>query len=587
MNEIPFWVHDRPKWVSGITKSTTCADVLSALVSAERRSKAGACQAQSKRSAREDEARAREVSRSLALVEQWRGVERPLSNTSRILKLWLAWGEERSQVRFVVKRISAGAQAQSQAHGAAAPVNSGTTPRTRKLRRRNSRASAASDLTKKATDTVHPAKVLKNAAPSSSSTGQSGDLEKLMRLIISQGETIHWQLRKLQEREGQIETIEHEVHDTRTKTAGKDYLLNAYLKDSPQKKKAQAALKSDAAIGEASENLKDVLEALSRLVKINDQLAEQEEQAQALEQQLSVSAEPMTSTPNAGVGAMTHELQTLRAQNDSAGAQIDYNRHLITTMQQAYEERQAFMTKLEKDMEGVEHEGQRLASELKALQDHRREATIDFLMKGNLSNLTDFDLDSNSEEEPVLFADAAFLQDLDEAPAPGTVQQLNSSAGHYTTTTNVLSSEQLYQSHPHSEPSALYDELQRRLRLEVEYRPDANRINATGSPGSASSSGNSSGSGASYESKSVRFSDRELILSTPELPDLPAEQPPKCKQTAAQQQSRQNKSILKAGENGASTSSNSHQNEDSNSDTGLSSLHSSSDEGTYVLDTLV
>ena len=40
MSEIPFWVHDRPKWVSGISKSTTCQDVLHALVLAER--KAGA-----------------------------------------------------------------------------------------------------------------------------------------------------------------------------------------------------------------------------------------------------------------------------------------------------------------------------------------------------------------------------------------------------------------------------------------------------------------------------------------------------------------------------------------------------------------
>merc|ERR1719510_2305691 len=56
--------------------------------------------------AKDQDLTAKEVSKSLALVEQWRGVERPLSNSSKILKLWLAWGEERSQVRFVVKRIS-------------------------------------------------------------------------------------------------------------------------------------------------------------------------------------------------------------------------------------------------------------------------------------------------------------------------------------------------------------------------------------------------------------------------------------------------------------------------------------------------
>ena len=59
-----------------------------------------------KKEAKEEEVASREISKGLVLVEQWRGVERPLSNSSRVVKLWQAWGEERSQVRFVVKRIS-------------------------------------------------------------------------------------------------------------------------------------------------------------------------------------------------------------------------------------------------------------------------------------------------------------------------------------------------------------------------------------------------------------------------------------------------------------------------------------------------
>merc|ERR1712228_680500 len=129
---------------------------------------------------------------------------------------------------------------------------------------------------------------------------------------------------------------------------------------------------------------------------------------------------------------------------------------------------------------------------------------------------------------------------------------------------NILTSEQLYEG-TQQEPGALYDELQRRLRIKTTVvsnvsdpqlhdlgrlglddclrlqSPDndaCNRIKATGSPGSNSSSGNSSGSGASYE-KSVRFNDREMILSTPELPDLPSESSQKAK------------SILKAGETGS------------------------------------
>merc|ERR1711981_1238839 len=134
----------------------------------------------------------------------------------------------------------------------------------------------------------------------------------------------------------------------------------------------------------------------------------------------------------------------------------------------------------------------------------------------------------------------------------------------------ILTSEQLYEGP--QEPSALYDELQRRLRikscshgLEDLHSPDshaANRIKATGSPGSNSSSGNSSGSGASYE-KSVRFNDRQLILSTPELPDLAPNVPP----TQQLQQQQRTKSILKPGDTVPVSNGGPGDNTDSNSDT--------------------
>ena len=146
--EIPFWIHDRPKWISGITRQTTCQDILHALVKAERKSNGNnlgvnTLNSRNNQNSRDrnsssngrssntnslprgstklknseqrdkngtDERReditCRKISRQLALVEQWRGVERPLSGSSRILKLWNAWGQEKSQVKFTIKRIS-------------------------------------------------------------------------------------------------------------------------------------------------------------------------------------------------------------------------------------------------------------------------------------------------------------------------------------------------------------------------------------------------------------------------------------------------------------------------------------------------
>ena len=52
-----------------------------------------------------------------------------------------------------------------------------------------------------------------------------------MRLVVAQGETIQTQLRRLQERENQIEQYEQQMHLLRVQNLGTDYLLHSYLKD--------------------------------------------------------------------------------------------------------------------------------------------------------------------------------------------------------------------------------------------------------------------------------------------------------------------------------------------------------------------
>ena len=348
MAEIPFWVHDRPKWVSGITKSTTCQDVLQALVLAERKVPIPATKSSDSRDNKggkeakdHQDLTAKEVSKSLALVEQWRGVERPLSNSSKILKLWLAWGEERSQVRFVVKRISASTSSNAEKSASTSTKSNssqvghmgtlGGHKSSRPTRRRNSRASVTSEHKTKKADTVHP-----NALKHSKNT----DLERLMRIILTQGETIHWQLKKLQERECQIESIETEVHNSRTKTAGKDYLLNAYLSQDQINKQTlsqshQAGVQqlpgslttaSGKDIEATAEGIQEILEALSAVFKINEQITEAEEQVTELNNQLTVQPKPSE------MKALQSELKDLRTTNDAAGQEIDYNRHLISSM---------------------------------------------------------------------------------------------------------------------------------------------------------------------------------------------------------------------------------------------------------------
>ena len=49
------------------------------------------------------------------LVEKWRRIERPLAPAARVLRVWLAWGEDKSEVRLVVKRAAAAVPAAERA----------------------------------------------------------------------------------------------------------------------------------------------------------------------------------------------------------------------------------------------------------------------------------------------------------------------------------------------------------------------------------------------------------------------------------------------------------------------------------------
>lgn len=265
------------------------------------------------------------------MVEQWRGVERPLSNTSKILKLWQAWGEERKDVKFVVKRISSSRSegTPSEVEVTSVPGSLSTLGRARKPRRRTSRASsiasqghhggASSHSEYKKTDTIHP-NALKNRA---NTTGKlkNHDIERLMRIILAQGETIHNQLKKLQEREGQIESIEEKVHDTRTRTAGKDYLLNSYLKYLPEGQATNADLSGGSdrsSFGDTLDTIPDrlheMLETLTKVSSLNEEIQKAEEKISDLRCQLDGGP---------GLETARAELKELRGLNNDCGKEID------------------------------------------------------------------------------------------------------------------------------------------------------------------------------------------------------------------------------------------------------------------------
>ena len=119
---------------------------------------------------------------NFCLVEKWRKIERPLGSSSKVLRVWLAWGEDKTEVKLVVKRnISA--------------LQSGGHLETPRVKRKRSK------MVKKA-DTVHPryvgdCSVLMNQSVESSliisrtlmeeKEKCKDSIQKLMKIIITQG----------------------------------------------------------------------------------------------------------------------------------------------------------------------------------------------------------------------------------------------------------------------------------------------------------------------------------------------------------------------------------------------------------------
>ncbi|KAK0148202.1 Ras association domain-containing protein 9 [Merluccius polli] len=91
--EIQITVCDEEKVVCGVTKHTTCADMVQALLDDHK-------------SIPESKRRLHGDAKNFCLVERWKGLERALPPLTRILRLWTAWGDQKLLIQFVLVKIS-------------------------------------------------------------------------------------------------------------------------------------------------------------------------------------------------------------------------------------------------------------------------------------------------------------------------------------------------------------------------------------------------------------------------------------------------------------------------------------------------
>ncbi|XP_047121806.1 ras association domain-containing protein 10-like [Schistocerca piceifrons] len=184
---LPVWLGPRVVWVAGVGRRTTCDDVVEALGASPR---------------------------DYVIAERWGRVERRLDGSSRLLKLWSAWGDAQGQVRLILRHADDVQQA----------ANSS---RRRSHHQHRSRPRSHHHHHHHRHQEQHPRGVERQQKEDED--GNTATVRRLLRLVLEQGETIAEQLARLGERDRQISSLELRTHRRRLKRLGSNYLLEAYL----------------------------------------------------------------------------------------------------------------------------------------------------------------------------------------------------------------------------------------------------------------------------------------------------------------------------------------------------------------------
>ncbi|KAF7248491.1 Ras association domain-containing protein 9 [Varanus komodoensis] len=209
--EIVVWVCQEEKIVSGLTKRTTCMQVIEALLEehqatlAEKRFLFG-------------------QPKDYCIIEKWRGSERVLPPLTKMLRLWKAWGEEQPNLHFVLVKADAflpfplwrTAEAKVvpnlEKHWDLSPANYMKmlpVDKQKRIVRKTFRKLAK----------LKQEGVLK----------ERDNIETLIHLILSQDHTIHQQINRMKELDLEIEQCEAQFHLAQLESNGENYVQESYL----------------------------------------------------------------------------------------------------------------------------------------------------------------------------------------------------------------------------------------------------------------------------------------------------------------------------------------------------------------------
>ncbi|XP_078539872.1 ras association domain-containing protein 10 [Lissotriton helveticus] len=219
--KISVWVCQEEKLISGLSRRTTCADVVRVLLEDQGQEPEGG----------PGGGMLAGPPQAYCIVEKWRGFERTLPNKTRILRLWAAWGEEQNNVRFVLVKSEASLPNSGPRSAEARVVLSKESPC---ILRGSSKAPMALTqdkqrrVVRKAFRKL--AKINKKRKETFPIDGPSVEkMETLVHLVLSQDHTIRQQIQRIRELDREIDRYEASVHFDRIKRHGVNYVQDTYL----------------------------------------------------------------------------------------------------------------------------------------------------------------------------------------------------------------------------------------------------------------------------------------------------------------------------------------------------------------------
>ncbi|KAM9754424.1 LOW QUALITY PROTEIN: ras association domain-containing protein 10 [Menidia menidia] len=226
--KISVWVCREEKLVSGLSRRTTCADVVKVLLEDQNLQQGASA------------AMLSGPPQAYCLVEKWRGFERILPNKTKVLRLWGAWGAEQENVRFVLLKNEASLPNSGPRSAEARVVPSreggGGGPRSPGKRRPKELLDGGGRVipdrqrrvVRKAFRKLDKMN-RKREQTAPKDRGAAEKMETLVHLVISQDHTIRQQLQRLQELDRDIERHEARVHLDRVRRHGANYVQDTYL----------------------------------------------------------------------------------------------------------------------------------------------------------------------------------------------------------------------------------------------------------------------------------------------------------------------------------------------------------------------